>query len=263
MVEGSVITSVTAVAMSDIGLVRSRNEDGTWIGDRFLRTGSEVSSFTGADLERGLVLAVADGVGGAAAGDVASKFVLDALGATAPAAPASAPAESVCRWLEQTALAINDSLVERAASQTDLYGMSTTMTGLFMGVSTVCWVNAGDSRLYALRDGTLVQVTRDHTLREMAGDPRIPGNIIVNCFGTREDFYADTGEIDTPAELYLLCSDGLSDYTSPDGLERIVVECGRSDAGALMSCAHRLVDAAKAGGGADNITALLVVPQYG
>lgn len=250
--------TIWAAAASDIGLVRSRNEDGVWIGDSFLRTGHRSASLDGASVS-GVFLAVADGVGGAAAGDVASKFVLEEMASLIDDAPRSLTPESVGPWFKEAAAGVNNALVECGESRNELRGMATTLTGLYFREPLVCWINAGDSRLYALRGGSLTQVSRDHTLREMTGDPRIPGNIITNCFGTQNEFYLDVGTL-LPADdlLYLICSDGLSDYADHAALESIMKGCASPQSlEELDAAAVRLVDAAKDGGGGDNITCVI------
>ncbi|MBU8913726.1 MAG: hypothetical protein KOO61_06845, partial [Spirochaetales bacterium] len=168
--------------------------------------------------------------------------------------------ESAGPWMQQAAAAVNDQLAARGESRDELRGMATTLTGIYFQGPLACWINAGDSRLYALRGGSLTQISRDHTLREMTGDPRIPGNIITNCFGTQNEFYLDVGEL-LPADdlTYLICSDGLSDYTDQTTLESIVKEHATPQTlGDLDATAERLVAAAKTGGGGDNITCMVV-----
>lgn len=252
--------TIWAAAASDVGLVRSRNEDGVWLGDNFLRTGHGSVSLDAAAVRRGVFLAVADGVGGAAAGDVASRFVLEEMASFIDDAPHPLMPESAGPWMQQAAAAVNDQLAARGESRDELRGMATTLTGIYFQGPLACWINAGDSRLYALRGGSLTQISRDHTLREMTGDPQIPGNIITNCFGTQNEFYLDVGEL-LPADdlTYLLCSDGLSDYTEHATLDSIVKECAMPQSLAdLDAAAARLVTAAKAGGGGDNITCMVV-----
>ena len=254
-------------ATSDVGLVRSGNEDGVWLAGDFVRDGHRSLVIDPSTVDGGVFLAVADGVGGAAAGEVASRFVLEEMALRAGQVPAAMDASSVGSWMVERARSVNDELAARGSESSDLKGMATTLTGIYVRGSSALWINAGDSRLYALREGTLHQVSRDHTLRELLGDPTIPGNIIANCFGSQNEFYLDTGEL--PATdlssgdvIYLICSDGLSDYTEHSMLESIVTKCGQeASPAALGRAAGRLVDAAKAGGGGDNITCLLVWPR--
>ena len=265
MVESEGGGTIWAAAASDIGLVRSRNEDGLWLGDGFLRTGHRSVSLDASTVQRGVLLAVADGVGGAAAGDVASKFVLEQMARLVELQPAELTDLTVGPWMQKTAAAANDLLVERAKGRDETYGMSTTFTGVYFRDMLGCWINAGDSRLYAFREGSLIQISRDHTLREMTGDPSIPGNIITNCFGTRNDFYLDFGLVwpvghPTSADgIFLICSDGLSDYAEHTTLESIMRGCATARSiHELDAAAALLVNAARAGGGGDNITCMIV-----
>jgi len=179
------------------------------LGGGFLRTGQRSATLVVA-AGQSVFLAVADGVGGAAAGDVASRFVLDEMASLIDDAPAPLTTDTAGPWFKQTANAVNDALVRRGESRDELLGMATTLTGIYFGEQATCWINAGDSRLYALRGESLTQVSRDHTLREMTGDPRIPGNIITNCFGTQNEFYLDVGTLSPADDLVYLRGHALS-----------------------------------------------------
>jgi len=263
------IRTVWAAAASDRGLVRRRNEDGAWLDGIFVRDDEASTILARPGPHAGALLAVADGVGGAAAGDVASRFVLEQIAGLLGATVSEAESEDVSGWLDDTAHAVNRRLVTRALNSDELSGMATTLTGIYLTSTSAWWFNAGDSRLYVLQEGGLVQVSRDHTLRELTGDPRIPGNIIANCFGAQGEFYLDVGELpimNSASEvapdggLCLLCTDGLTDYADHERLEAILrdPEVVRSPE-ALQEAAGRLVAAARDGGGGDNITCLLAV----
>ena len=247
-------------AESNVGKVRSRNEDGLWLGDEFLRTGARSIVVPPDKAAAGLFVAVADGVGGAAAGDVASRFVLERYAeeladATTPDSP-----DATEDLLRETGTLVNEALVRYAMRNAGHQGMATTLTGVHLGPTKSYWINAGDSRLYAVQDGRLTQVSRDHALRELMGDPKIPGNIIANCFGGPENFYIDVDELPlTLGVCFLLCSDGISDYASPGDLESIALRAPNgTDVEDLSAVAGDLVNAALAGGGGDNATCALV-----
>jgi PPM family protein phosphatase len=258
---------IWAAAASDVGLVRSRNEDGVWLHGTFVRDGHEATSVDSAAIIQGVFLAVADGVGGAAAGDVASKFVLEQMAAFVGEPPEGVTDESIGPWMRENAEIVNRRLVVRGLHSDELSGMATTLTGLYFRGSIACWINAGDSRLYSHRAGHLNQISRDHTLRELLGDPNIPGNIISNCFGTQDEFYLDVGLLSaddraTGDLIYLLCSDGLSDYATGEDMESILTDCAAAATiEALETGALRLVEAAKSGGGGDNVTCVIVWPR--
>jgi protein phosphatase len=258
----SLPSTVEIAAVSDVGLVRARNEDALWVADHMVRDSSESARFSPPDEETGLLLAVADGVGGAAAGDVASSFVVRRMAAlyrqiVLGDTPVSA--EQLSRAAQQ----VNGELQIEAHNNVQYRGMATTFTAMVFHRECQCWIHAGDSRLYGVTEGGLRQITRDHTLREISGDPRIPGNIIVNCYGCPSEFYVDTGALDpATAEIYLACSDGLSDYADMGSVEEALIGCASSPERSLAQCAADLVQMAKDGGGADNISFLIVRPLY-
>lgn len=245
---------VWVAGASDIGNVRSRNEDGLWLGDQFLRTGTRTAAFDVAS-GQGLIVAVADGVGGAAAGDVASRFVLERFAAGVEAAGMPVTPDA----LRAVAREVNDALNRRGVSNPEQLGMATTLTGLFLSPAQSMWFNAGDSRLYAVAS-RFEQVSRDHTLRELMGDSSIPGNIIANCFGGHSDFFMDVVDLDIDeAGCLLLCSDGVSDYANPTDFERTALRSLDAESvERLGEVAVAVVDAALAGGGGDNATCALV-----
>ena len=235
-----------------------------------MRSGETSRLFSADEVAKGVVFAVADGVGGANAGDEASEFVINALGRALADLPEYDSFTDVSRDVQEIAASVNRELRMTGQRRPGRSGMSTTYTALVFRKETAFWINAGDSRLYHVVDGTLRQITRDHTLREMTGDDRIPGNIIVNCFGTEHDFYTDLGGLGlSDAEAYLLCSDGLSDYVDHAEMERIAGKVAGSLSGRspvtstlemLRESGKQLVAAAKEGGGGDNITLLLCRP---
>jgi len=227
----------TCAARTDIGLVRSRNEDA------FL-----------AEPQRGL-WAVADGMGGHAFGDVASGAVVEALaGLPAPGDLAGFVASARARLGE-----VNEMLrAEARARQVPVIG-STVVALLACGLDTAClW--AGDSRIYLCRQGRLQQLTRDHSqleaLRERGGDLAALAaspNMITRAVGA-----ADTIEFDVATlrardgDIFLLCSDGLSTPVEEQAIQAALApgDCARA--------AQELVALALAAGGRDNITVVVV-----
>lgn len=267
--------AVSASAVSDTGRVREHNEDAVWLGTRFFRDALGSARFDGEETD-GLVLAVADGVGGAAAGEIASRQVVEAMAARITEA---GPAVANARAYHRVAEAVNGELLSSARRDLRRRGMATTYTGLHIAAGHITWLNAGDSRLYHLGDSGVVQITRDHTLREESGDPSIPGNIITNCFGTADGFYIDVGNTLEPIAgdrdagrdaILLLCSDGLSDYADmqavSERLMRLRNELNDEATGdpnivldLLEEASRFLLGLALEGGGGDNVTAMVVV----
>ena len=250
-------TAITVTAVSDSGLVRRENEDAIWLGDRFVRSGVHAEQFS-RDQAGGLLLAVADGVGGAAAGEVASQWVTEQIASRLAAAKIPASYEGAAGLLCRVAGGVNRDLLREAERHPELRGMATTYTAVFIRHPHTIWMNAGDSRLYAVDELGMRQITRDHTLREERGDPSIPGNIISNCFGMPDGFYLDVGRLDVSAcESFVLCTDGFSDYADLERAADVLRNTGDAE-----QAVRALVDLALEGGGGDNITLILARPIH-
>jgi protein phosphatase len=216
------------------------------------RKGNEDAYFA-----RSPLFAVADGMGGAQAGEVASAAAIEAIERGLPDGPGS-PEER----LASLVLDANERIIAMAAEDQGRAGMGTTMTAAYLTETEVAVAHVGDSRLYRLRDGELERLTEDHTLvaelerqgkitQEEAG--RHPQrSIITRALGAEPDIQVDHHT--WPArdgDVYLICSDGLMMFP-----EERIGEIVRT-APDLRSAARALVDAANAGGGRDNITVVL------
>jgi protein phosphatase len=216
------------------------------------RKGNEDAYFA-----RSPLFAVADGMGGAQAGEVASAAAIEAIERGLPDGPGS-PEER----LASLVLDANERIIALAAEDQGRAGMGTTMTAAYLTEAEVAVAHVGDSRLYRLRGGELERLTEDHTLvaelerqgkitQEEAG--RHPQrSIITRALGAEPDIQVDHHT--WPArdgDVYLICSDGLMMFP-----EERIGEIVRN-APDLRSAARALVDAANAGGGRDNITVVL------
>ncbi len=251
------IPALVVAAASDTGLVRRNNEDGVWLVDRFIRCGLHTTEVTGVP-DAGVLLAVADGVGGAAAGEVASRWVCEQMAGRIFAASLCDTTTTPGR-LQRIASEVNADLLRESEADPHRRGMATTWTAVLMLPSGTFWLNAGDSRLYRLTNGELDQVSRDHTLREERGDPSIPGNIISNCFGNAEGFYLDVGELDLAScDGFLLCTDGLSDYADFSRAHDVVRATEDP-----QTAAQGLLRLALDGGGGDNVTLIFARRPHG
>jgi PPM family protein phosphatase len=216
------------------------------------RKGNEDAYFARAPL-----FAVADGMGGAQAGEVASRAAVDAFENGLPDGPGSAEER-----LAGLVLAANDRIIEMAQADRERAGMGTTMTAAYVTEGDVAIAHVGDSRMYRLRNGELERLTEDHTLvaelerqgkitQEEAG--RHPQrSIITRALGAEHDIEVDHHTFAArDGDVYLICSDGLMMFPE----ERIgEIVNGAPD---LRTAARELVDAANAGGGRDNITVVL------
>lgn len=205
------------------------------------------------------VFVVCDGMGGAAAGETASRLAAE----TAAAAMSHAP-----RGMEAMREAVrqaNAAVYQRSRQDARLEGMGTTLVAMVVN-STSAWVaHVGDSRCYRWRDGQLDRLTHDHSLveeqirigrmtREQA--KRSPmQNVITRAVGTRDEVVADIQEIHPQSgDVYLLVSDGLT-RDLPDQALATVLAASASD---LSAAGSALISAANAAGGRDNITCVLV-----
>lgn len=233
---------VKYLAISDIGSIRSNNEDMVYVGGRLLRDGSIVG-----EAETGgspVAFAVADGMGGYEGGEVASEIVCRSFAAFMREADSNDCGESLRTWADKT----NALVLDTAALRSTLSEMGTTFVGLVFSAQGLWMINIGDSRCYRLRDGRLEQLSTDHSERERTGDPDVPSNIIYNYFGNvPSEFFADISEEQLQVgDIYLLCSDGLSDLVTDYYLRSFISE------------PEKLVELAKHAGGYDNISLIII-----
>jgi PPM family protein phosphatase len=224
-------------AASDTGKKRRRNEDAYVVAPP--------------------LFAVADGMGGAQAGEVASKLAAAALEDTDPGSLSGA--ERVESLIQEA----NRRVHERATADPSTSGMGTTMTVALVEDGHVTIGHVGDSRAYLVRDGKLEQVTEDHSLvNELLKSGKLsPGeadthpqrSVITRAVGTDPNVDVDSFTLDTrEGDVFLLCSDGLTDMVDDRGILD-AVEQHRDD---LDRVTKTLVAAANRGGGEDNITVI-------
>ena len=230
------MATVTLHARTDTGLVRTNNED---------------SYFT--DPENQLAI-VADGMGGHAAGEVASKITVDTIsGCLKPQAslwPFGRAQRERTRLFDAIRLA-NRRVRETAAADGALAGMGTTVVVLWIRGRRAHVAHVGDSRIYRYRRGGLVQLTRDHSWPSEDGAMR---NVLTRAIGAEDSVEIDHQLVDVaPGDIFLLCSDGL---TRPVADETIVNTLRESAGGEQASA--RLIDLAKQKGAPDNVTVVLV-----
>lgn len=230
-------TSLMWGARSDVGCIRSHNEDSY--------------------LVQSPLFCVCDGMGGHAAGEVASSIAVETVAKTAP--NAADPA-----LLGAAVEAANAAVIEAARNGLGKPGMGCTATAAYIENSTVAIAHAGDSRAYLLHEGSLIRVTRDHSYVEelvdageiTADEARVHPNrsVITRALGSDPNMYADHFQIGIETgDRLILCSDGLSSMI-PDGeIERIAVQSSTA-----QICTDNLVDAALAAGGTDNVTVVVV-----
>jgi protein phosphatase len=234
------MAAITTHAVTNIGHKRSRNEDRYLVREM------------GAD---SILLAVADGMGGEAKGDVAAQTVIDALTELASTGDVS---ESILQEAVSTA---NDALLRMVAREPELEGMGTTATIVLVKGMMAHFIHVGDSRLYLFRDGTLTQKTSDHAFLQTFLDdgsmtPEEVGkhpfrNLLDQCVGCPECSPDSERFTVVPGDILLLTSDGLH----KDLDDRQIVQHLATDT-PLDRRLETLVESALALGGKDNITAV-------
>ena len=237
------VVNYTAAAVSDRGRKRASNEDAF-----------------GYSVEHGVYF-VCDGMGGAAAGEIASSLAIDEMLRLLSTRTPGDPLPTVA---EQAVIAANEAIFSRSQRNYKLSGMGTTLVGLLVEERHAFVVNVGDSRCYRLRNNRIEQITLDHSLVEeqvrlgrmtCSEALRSPlRNVITRALGTQSRVTPDIFELEAePGDLYLLCSDGLTrELTDP------LIESLLSGDLPLDGLCDRLVMAANKAGGHDNITCLLV-----
>jgi protein phosphatase len=221
-------------------------------------TGRQRRANEDALLSRSPLFVVADGMGGAQAGEVASQIAVEAFkrGLRNSLEPEAALAE-----LTREA---NARIHELSHSHTEQAGMGTTLTAMYVGEQDVAIAHVGDSRAYCLRDGELIRLTDDHSLvDELMRQGRLTPeeaeehpqrSVITRALGPEGTVEVDTRSFHARAgDVYLLCSDGLTTMLSEQELTRVLREHRP-----LRGAGEALIAAANAAGGRDNITVLLV-----
>ena len=230
---------------TDVGLRRQNNEDVFWVSPEF-----------------DFCLA-ADGMGGAAAGEVASEIFSQTALAVFSINPDRSENDTLYR-VQKVYQAANEKILEHVSAYPDHKGMGCTADLLAFFEDHFVLGHIGDSRTYRLRNGELEQLTEDHTLvqqqfkegliseEEIRNHPM--RHVIFRAVGIKEELTIDLLRGKTqPADLFLLCSDGLSDMVEDEQIHEIL--CTDTD---IEHKVDRLIESAKAAGGIDNITVVLV-----
>ena len=238
----------SAAAVSDRGRKRPSNEDAF-----------------GYSIEHGVFM-VCDGMGGAAAGEIASSLAVDEVMRLLTDRAAGAPLDLT---IDQAISAANEAIYSRSQVNPKLSGMGTTLVALVVEERRVRAVNIGDSRCYRLRKGHLEQITQDHSLVEeqvrlgrmtAAEAQRSPlRNVITRALGTQSQITPDIFELEAePGDFFLLCSDGLIRELPDAKIESLLAAGLPLASHPLIKLCNRLVEAANRAGGGDNITCLLL-----
>jgi protein phosphatase len=237
---------LSVAALTDVGIVRQNNEDSLGV-------------YPEPAEGQGHLLVVADGMGGAAAGEVASRLAIETLPEVLRSAPpGEAPDESLGRALATA----NHRVLDESLTDKEKRGMGTTCTAVLVRGGALHLAHIGDSRAYRMDGDDLRQLTLDHTLgaelerTQTVGSPPAPPeshNILTRCIGVDARLQADYLEepLPAPGGLLLLCSDGLTGVVSDDTLARLLLEGDPPD------ICRALVDEAKEGGAPDNVSVIV------
>jgi len=266
---------VELYAKSDVGRVRRGNEDNflildlsteqTWTGTEGAVPPEKLTRF---DLgAKGLVLVVSDGMGGALAGDVASRMAVDSVREMligAGGEEACDPAIDLVECLKNATVYANLAIHLRSQEDSRCAGMGATFTGAAVKGDSLDLVQVGDSRGYVIRKGQIRLATKDQSLvqqlvdvgqiSESEAETHMFRNVILQALGAQSEIAPVTGKIRLrQGDVVLLCSDGLSGKLRAEDIQHIVVKSN----GDLAKACDALVDEANNRGGEDNITVVL------
>lgn len=241
------MSRIVITAASRVGCVRKNNEDMVFAYDKFVRSEAYQTEFMTENVDR-FVIALADGMGGHLAGEVASADTLENLRFFVSDMPKGLSVSEVNKTMEVWLESIHKIITSKGHADPSMEGMGTTLVAVIYYEGKYFWINCGDSRLYRLRDGKLAQLTTDHSLNTLRGEKR-HSNIITNCIGAGcKHTYMDMVEFTDDfrrGDVYMVCSDGLNDMVSDDVIEQMMIN-GVS--------ANRLCEAAIERGGFDNVS---------
>jgi len=238
-------------AASNVGRVRTNNEDMVLVNDIYVRD-SECQATFDTDQHDRLLFALADGMGGHNAGEVASSDTLHNLQYFFGDLPIALHPEQVMdemrKWLDSISLTIDS----KSKSAPKFNGMGTTLVSIFLYDNQYYWMNCGDSRFLHLRNGRLQQISKDHSLDAITGRTE-HSYILTNCIGGGcQDCYLDIHPCTTmiqPGDTLLLCSDGLYDMVTDLTVSK---HLGQGDG------ANDLCRLACEAGGADNVSCCVI-----
>jgi protein phosphatase len=247
-------------ALTDTGLVRPHNEDSVAISP-----------------EHGIAI-LADGMGGYSAGEVASSIVTSVLKVTLEDGLGRLRRQADLRMhrdrqihqlLAESIQHVNSAVLDAARIEPQYNGMGTTLVTALFHHDKITVAHVGDSRAYRFRQGELVQITRDHSLLQEQIDAGLVNpewarfaqnkNLVTRAVGVGPNIKVEVHDHQTESgDVYLLCSDGLSDMLSVDEIICILTDCQPS----LEATCNALVRQANGNGGYDNISVILIMVHH-
>lgn len=250
---------VSVAARTDVGKTRSKNEDAFVVAD--LTGGALLDDTTHARFdagERGILLAVSDGMGGARSGEVASALVIETLTQEMQRAPVGTAQHA---WITEAIQRAHAAVREQGVS--DNKKMGATLTACFVQSGVAYFAQVGDSRGYLLRGGVLTLVTHDQSLvqtlldtgaiDEQQASVSPHRGVILQAMGHQKDVKVAMAKLELRnRDCLLLCSDGLTGLVSDDEIRDVITASGRPEL-----AVQQLVDLANERGGTDNITVVV------
>lgn len=234
---------VRIVTATDVGLQRKNNEDSCAVVE-----------------ESGLCV-VADGMGGHLGGEIASHIAIETVTEAFKSRPKDYDERKDAELLTKCIRGANKEIYRRGNADAALKNMGTTIVAAVLSRDHMVTANVGDSRIYRLRGNELSQVSEDHSwvgelrkknlISEEDARSHPLKNIITRALGMEPGVEVDVKwEKARPGDLYLMCSDGLTDLVTDSEILKVMLKHGQN----LEALAGELIDAANAGGGTDNIT---------
>ena len=251
---------VSVFARTDVGMHRSGNEDSFLVADLTagkIGLGPDVSTHQLG--ERGSLLIVSDGMGGAAAGEIASEMAVTSMRESLAEVNSST---EISEQLKSAAEIANERIWNHSQDNPELSGMGATLTAVLVQGTTAYIAQVGDSRAYLMRRDQIKQLTKDQSLAQMLVDSgaikpeqmdSVPQNVIMQAMGTQPAVKVAM----TAVELFrndclVICSDGLSNKVPPNELREMIQEVED-----LTEACRLLIDKANERGGEDNITVII------
>lgn len=249
---------------TDVGMIREHNEDNFLIADltqniRSMRP--EVRTHVVG--ERGTLFAVCDGMGGAAAGEIASKMAVDTVHEVMQGGPPITTRDQFAQRVQQSICEAGSRIFLSAKSNRAQRGMGTTSTVAGVFQKTLFFGQVGDSRAYLFRDGRIKQITKDQSLvsklieagqlTEEEAETYEHAHIILQALGTADTVTVDLSYMDIrQGDALLLCSDGLSGLITSEAMREVLATIDEP-----VDACKRLTDLANEAGGHDNITVIV------
>lgn len=236
----------------DKGKVRAINEDMILVSGEMYRDCEDEFSTIIHDNGR-FVAAVADGMGGHNAGEIASEIAISLFDNFIVNLPTNLSDRDFRYELDIKIKEIHNYISAYGGDHPECAGMGTTLAAWLTYENRIYIINVGDSRVYRLRNGILYQLTKDHSMRNKSKDQSIPSNLIYNCFGGGGDYvFADVTNQSSrvlSGDTFLLCSDGIHDMLTDDEIEESL---------RVNLHSSSLVEKANRMGGQDNISVIVL-----